>query len=127
MPEPKSFQANVKQPPEIGKLWLKATGSELDKLISNETFQLEQLQSSDQVIPAMLVLKCKSKSDGTMEKLKAQVVARGDLQHRDEFTYSWSSCVSMKGLRMFLAQAAKFLKRLKQADFIGAYLQAKAT
>eukprot|EP00957_Ditylum_brightwellii_P187556 14282749-Ditylum_brightwellii.AAC.1 len=33
----------------------------------------------------------------------------------------------MKGLRMFLAQATKLPKRVKQADFIGAYLQAKAT
>eukprot|EP00957_Ditylum_brightwellii_P098317 7491363-Ditylum_brightwellii.AAC.1 len=61
-----------------------------------------------------------------MEKLKARVVARGDLQHIDEFTDTWSSCVSMKGLRMFLAHTVKFLKRVKQADFIGAYLQAKA-
>eukprot|EP00957_Ditylum_brightwellii_P032850 2490529-Ditylum_brightwellii.AAC.1 len=33
----------------------------------------------------------------------------------------------MKGLRMFIAMAAKLLKRVKQADFIGAYMQAKAT
>eukprot|EP00957_Ditylum_brightwellii_P157263 11968714-Ditylum_brightwellii.AAC.1 len=70
MPEPKSFQAILKHPPEIRKLWFKATGSELENLISNDTFQLEQPQSSDQVIPTMMVLKCKSKSDGTMEKLK---------------------------------------------------------
>eukprot|EP00957_Ditylum_brightwellii_P093372 7110078-Ditylum_brightwellii.AAC.1 len=62
-----------------------------------------------------------------MEKLKARVVARGDLQHKDEFTDTWLSCVSMKGLRMFFAQTAKFFKKAKQSDFIGAYLQAKAT
>eukprot|EP00957_Ditylum_brightwellii_P137402 10475795-Ditylum_brightwellii.AAC.2 len=71
MSEPKSFQAILEQPPEIRRLWLKAAGSELDNLISNETFQLEQPLSNDQVIPTILVLKCKSKSDGTMEKLKA--------------------------------------------------------
>eukprot|EP00957_Ditylum_brightwellii_P100153 7632475-Ditylum_brightwellii.AAC.1 len=71
MPEPKSFQAILKLPPEIRKLWLKATGSELDNLISNETFPLEQPQPNDQVMPTMLVLKFKSKSDGTMEKLKS--------------------------------------------------------
>eukprot|EP00957_Ditylum_brightwellii_P157777 12008785-Ditylum_brightwellii.AAC.1 len=71
IPEPKYFQAILKQPPAIRKLWLKATGSGLENLISNDTFQLEQAQSKDQVIPTMLVLKCKSKSDGTMEKLKA--------------------------------------------------------
>eukprot|EP00957_Ditylum_brightwellii_P063785 4840020-Ditylum_brightwellii.AAC.1 len=49
-----------------------------------------------------------------MEKLKAQVVARGHLQYRDEFTDNWSSCVSMNGLRMFLAMAAKLEKRVKQ-------------
>eukprot|EP00957_Ditylum_brightwellii_P152342 11597600-Ditylum_brightwellii.AAC.2 len=62
-----------------------------------------------------------------MEKLKAQAVARGDLQHKVEFTSAWSFCVSMKGLRIFLAQAATFLKKVKQTDFIGTYLQAKAT
>eukprot|EP00957_Ditylum_brightwellii_P174851 13313016-Ditylum_brightwellii.AAC.1 len=38
MPEPKSFQEILKQPQEIRKLWLKATESELDNLISNEIF-----------------------------------------------------------------------------------------
>eukprot|EP00957_Ditylum_brightwellii_P140097 10674777-Ditylum_brightwellii.AAC.1 len=33
----------------------------------------------------------------------------------------------MKGLRIFLAHTAKFFKSVKQSDFIGAYLQAKAT
>eukprot|EP00957_Ditylum_brightwellii_P113118 8627277-Ditylum_brightwellii.AAC.1 len=61
-----------------------------------------------------------------MEKSNVQIVARGDLQHRDEFTDTWSSCVSMKGLRMFLVIAAKLAKRVKQTDFIGAYIQAKA-
>eukprot|EP00957_Ditylum_brightwellii_P091075 6933843-Ditylum_brightwellii.AAC.1 len=50
-----------------------------------------------------------------------------DLQHMDDFTDTWSSCVSIKGLRMLLAITAKLDKRVKQADFIGAYLQAKAT
>eukprot|EP00957_Ditylum_brightwellii_P185805 14146464-Ditylum_brightwellii.AAC.1 len=112
MPEPKSFQAILKQPPEIRKLWLKAAESELDNLISNEHFKLEQPQLHDQVIPTMLVLKCRSKSDGTMEKLKARVVVKGDLQHKDEFTDTWSSYVLVKGLRVFLAQAAKFFKRV---------------
>eukprot|EP00957_Ditylum_brightwellii_P147452 11227961-Ditylum_brightwellii.AAC.1 len=62
-----------------------------------------------------------------MENLKTQVVARGDLQHRDEFTDTWSSCASMKRLSKFSIIAAKLLKRVKQVDFIGAYLQAKAT
>eukprot|EP00957_Ditylum_brightwellii_P016913 1275624-Ditylum_brightwellii.AAC.1 len=125
LPEPKSFQAILKHPPEIRKLPLNATGSESENLISNDIFQLEQPQSDDQVIPTMFVIKCKSKSDGTMETLKARVVARGDIQHRDEFTDTWSSHISMKGLRMFLAMTAKLLKRVKQADFIGAYIQAK--
>eukprot|EP00957_Ditylum_brightwellii_P152341 11597600-Ditylum_brightwellii.AAC.1 len=47
MPEPKYFQEFLKQPPETRKLWLKATGSELENLISNDTFQLEQSQPSD--------------------------------------------------------------------------------
>eukprot|EP00957_Ditylum_brightwellii_P211168 15365838-Ditylum_brightwellii.AAC.1 len=62
-----------------------------------------------------------------MERLRARAVARGDLQHRDEFTDTWSSCVSMKRLRMLLAMAAKLKKGVKQADLIGAYLQAKDT
>eukprot|EP00957_Ditylum_brightwellii_P007282 553783-Ditylum_brightwellii.AAC.1 len=48
MSEPKSFQTILKQPPERRKLWFKTTESELDNLISNETFKLEQPQSHDQ-------------------------------------------------------------------------------
>eukprot|EP00957_Ditylum_brightwellii_P014802 1116146-Ditylum_brightwellii.AAC.1 len=43
-----------------------------------------------------------------MENLKLQAVAGDDLQYRDEFT-------------------AKFMNRVKQADFIEAYLKVKAT
>ena len=116
----------LRQPREIQKAWLKSIESELRNLIeTNKTFNIEDPQPSEQVIPTKLVLKAKSLADGSLDKLKARIVARGDLQKDNEWQDTWSACASMRTVKMFLALACSFKRRVKQGDFVGAYLQAK--
>ena len=73
--------------------------------------------------PTKLVLKAKSLADGSLDKLKARIVARGDLQKDNEWQDTWSACVSMRTVKMFLALAcSSFKRRVKKGDFVGAYL-----
>jgi Reverse transcriptase (RNA-dependent DNA polymerase). len=67
----------------------------------------------------------KLKSDGTLEKLKCRIVVRGDLQNKQSNEDKWSPTASFRALKMFLGHAARLRVRVRQLDFIGAFLQAK--
>jgi len=66
----------------------------------------------------------KLRSDGTLDKLKNHLVVRGDLQ-KDIAEDKWSPTASFRALKLFLAHAARLHVRVRQLDFIGAFLQAK--
>jgi len=66
----------------------------------------------------------KLRSDGTLDKLKNRLVVRGDLQKNIEED-KWSPTASFRALKMFLAHAARLKVRVRQLDFVGAFLQAK--
>ena len=90
LPEPTTFHAVLRQPREIQIAWLKSIESELRNLIvTNKTFSIENPHPNEQVIPTKLVLKAKSLADGSLDKLKARIVARGDLQKDNEWHFRW--------------------------------------
>ena len=66
----------------------------------------------------------KLKSDGTLDKLKNHLVVRGDLQKNIEED-KWSPTASFRALKLFMAHAARLKVRVRQLDFVGAFLQAK--
>ena len=77
------------------------------------------------MIPCMLVYKAKITSHGFLDKLKARCVARGDLQIKsNDPEYLWSPCVFARTFKVFIAEAVKRGKPVKQLDFIGAFCQA---
>jgi hypothetical protein len=67
----------------------------------------------------------KLQSDGSLDKLKTRIVVRGDLQTKSIVEDTYSPTASGRGLKMFLGHAARNQCRVRQLDFIGAYLQAK--
>ena len=75
--------------------------------------------------PCMDVYRAKSKSDGSLDKLKLMIVVRGDLQNKELVGETWSQTASMKTLEYFLADAAKHKARVHILDFIESFLQAK--
>ena len=73
----------------------------------------------------MDVYKAKIQSDGSIDKLKFRIVARGDLQNKEMVGDTWSPTASMRTLKYFLADATKHKAIAHQLDFIGALLQAE--
>ena len=72
----------------------------------------------------MLIFKAKVTSRGFLDKLKARLVARGDLQHKStDADYLWSPCVFARTFKMFVTRAVILRKAIKQLDFIGAFCQ----
>ncbi len=105
--------------------WLGAVKKEIKTLVDAHTFVHDSMREGEKSIPVMELFKVKIKSDGSLDKLKCRMVVRGDLQTKLDTEDKWSPTASFRALKMFLAPAAKLRVRIKQLDFIGAYLQAK--
>ena len=84
IPEPRTFFDVVRLPAELKKPWLRATKKEIKNLIDNKTFKQEDPEPGEVVTPCMDVYKVKIASDGTIDKLKLQIIARGDLQSKEQ-------------------------------------------
>ena len=109
----------------IRKPWLKSTLKEINNIINNQTFLIEDQNECEPVTPCMDVYKSKIQSDGSLDNLKLRIVVRGYLQDKEMVVDTWSSTASMRTLKYLLADAAKNKARVHQLDFIGAFLQAK--
>ena len=64
--------------PEEPEMWLSATDNDSDSLGSKQTWQLDHA-TKEQTLLIHVVLKVKRKSDGTVERFKARIVAGGNL------------------------------------------------
>jgi hypothetical protein len=73
----------------------------------------------------METFRVKILSDGSLDKLKTRIVVRGDLQSKNLTEDKWLPTASFRVLKMFLAHASRTKTRVKQLDFVGAFLQAK--
>ena len=67
----------------IKKPWLKATLKEINNIINNQTFLIEDQNEGEPVTPCMDVYKAKIQSDGSLNKLKLGIVVRGYLQNKE--------------------------------------------
>ena len=125
LPEPRNIKEFRKLSKPIQQRWLAAIKKEVLNLVNNDTFKAGTIQEGERPIPTMVVFKAKVTSKGTLDKLKVRIVARGDMMAKEEED-TWSGCVAARTVKVFLANAAKYRRPVKQMDFIGAFLQALA-
>ena len=72
----------------------------------------------------MFIFKVKMTSKGGLDKLKARLCARGDLQETDGLEI-YSPTASIRLLKMFLALGVEMRRQVKQLDFVSAFIQGK--
>jgi hypothetical protein len=62
-----------------------------------------------------------------VDKLKARMAYRGDLQREANITdNTWCPVAGFRSLKFFLAMAAHFKTRVYQLDYVAAFLQSPA-
>ena len=82
IPQSRNFAEVTKLSENINKPWIKATLKEMNNLIINQTFLIEDQNEGEPVTPCMDVYKAKIQSDGSLDKVKQRIVVRGDLQNK---------------------------------------------
>ena len=97
---------------------------EIKNLINNKTFIVQDPEKSEPVTPCMYFYKAKIQSDGSLDKLKLIIVARGDLQNKEPVGYTCSPTASTINLKYLLAYAVKHKAIFHQLGFIEALFQA---
>ena len=123
MPEPKSLNQILRLTPNIREKWGQAISTEITGLFDSDTFDVnERPLPADEIIPVKLALKTKLNSYGGLDKLKARICLRGDMQIKDDFN-SWSPTASTRLLKCFIADAALNRTKIYQLDFIQAFIQ----
>ena len=92
IPEPKSPPQILRMNKHIQEKWGEAIRKEINGLFDNRTFEVtERSLPADEVSPVKLALN----SHGGLDKLKARVYLRGDVQIKDE-SNPWSPTTSSR-------------------------------
>lgn len=104
------------------KMWVKAMEEELESLIKNDVWTLVERPNKN-VVTSKWVLKIKRKPDGTIDRYKARLVARGFSQiYGIDYHETYAPVASMTSIRMLLAYAAVEHLKIAQFDIKTAFL-----
>ena len=125
IPEQRNFAEVIKLSVDIQKHWLKATLKEINILIKNQTFLVQEPDKGDTLTPCMDVYKAKIHSCGILDKLKLRFLVRRDLKNKELVGDTWSPTASNRTLKYFFADAVYHKTRFYHFAFIGAFLQTK--
>ena len=109
---------------DIKKPWLKSNQKEIENIINNQTFLVQEPDKGEPVTPYMDVYKAKIQSGWSLYKLKLRIVVRGDIQNKELVGDIWLPTASMRNFKYFLVDAVKHKARVHQLYFIGEFLQA---
>lgn len=110
--------------PENAQKWKEAIEEEIRTLVGNGTWEELLLPQGANLVTTKWVFTVKLKVDGTIERFKARLVARGfSQQHGIDYTETFAPTVRMDTLRLFLATVAKQGKECWQFDIKNAFTE----
>ena len=103
--------------------WLKAIAEEIKGLIKNDTWKLVDRPKNKNVITCKTILRNKMRADGSLERRKARVVARGFAQRKGmDFNETFAPVARLGSVRLLMALAARKGLPVYQLDVVAAYL-----
>ncbi|KAJ9128816.1 hypothetical protein P3X46_034448, partial [Hevea brasiliensis] len=103
--------------------WIKAMPLELEALEANQTWELVPYPSHKKPIASKWVFRIKHKSDGSIDRYQARLVAKGFNQLEGiDYTDSFSPVAKLVTVRLFLAISTASNWAIHQLDINNAYL-----
>jgi hypothetical protein len=123
VPIPKSYRAAINDP-IYGPKWRAAIEEELKALGINGTWREEIPPKGVNLVSTKWVFTVKVKADGTLDRFKARLVARGFSQiYGIDYFETFAPTVRMDTLRIFMAVAAKKDWELTHMDIKNAFTE----
>ncbi len=123
IPEPKSWEEAMAG--TYAGMWKDSAALELQSLKDNGVMTpVGRVPPGVKVIDTRMVLKVKANADGTLDKLKSRLVAKGYEQRASEVGQTYAPTGSLDIMRAALAHAARNGLDVQHMDFTTAFLQA---
>lgn len=124
IPIPTSYEEAINDP-DYGPRWLQACNNEIAQLEGNNTYIAEVPPKGANVVTCRWVFAIKYQQDGTVEKFKARLVARGFSQiHGIDYDETFAPTVRMDTMRAVLALIAIEDLETGQIDVNNAFTEA---
>lgn len=103
--------------------WFNAIYSEIKCLVQKDTWEIVDRPVNENVIGCRTILRNKYNSDGTIQRRKARVVAKGFAQRPGiDFMDTFAPVARIESFRLLIALAAKYNLHISQLDITTAYL-----
>ncbi|KMQ85207.1 gag-pol polyprotein [Lasius niger] len=121
MDEQPTFEDALKS--DQGDQWLSAMQDELDSLVKNKVFEVTKLLKDKKPLLTGWVLKTKRNPDGTIDRLKARIVAKGYAQKSGlDYNETYAPVVRSESVRVLLGIVAYEDLCMVQCDVMMAFL-----
>jgi hypothetical protein len=119
--EPQTYQQAVTSPDN--QQWLEAINAEYKSLRDNETWELVEKPKDRKLVSCKWVFKVKHNADGSIDRYKARLVARGFTQTEGvDYNETYAPVVKMTSIRVLLSIVAIHDLELHQMDVKTAFL-----
>ena len=117
--EPRTFE-EAKNHPQ----WVHAMKDELEALAKNGTWEITSLPIGKKAVGCKWIYKIKHKSDGSLDKYKARLIAKGFTQaYGIDYKETFAPVAKMNTIRVLLSLAVNHSLPLFQMDVANAFLQ----
>ncbi|CCE34829.1 related to retrotransposon HobS hobase [Claviceps purpurea 20.1] len=121
--EPRFYKEAMKHP--LRDHWIYAMVEEITKLKQRETWkQIKRSEAKSQPLPLKWVFTYKFNEENVLERCKARICVRGDLQDKSTIDRTYSATLAAHAFRIFIALVARFDLETIQFDVKNAFLYA---
>jgi Reverse transcriptase (RNA-dependent DNA polymerase) len=106
--------------------WREAMAHEIDALATNNTWSLVPASEASNIVGCKWVYKTKRLSDGTIERFKARLIAKGYTQEEGlDFTDTFSPVIKPTTIRLILSLAVTQKWDIRQLDVNNVFLHSE--